>query len=448
MLIALNSLITLQDLFIVPLTLMVAYFVATRIKNKHIKEKPYYKYFRIGLFVKIWAGLAFAAIYLFYYGGGDTVYYFWGTESLVKMLAKDIPTFLKILGGNNSAEVFSFFDQSTGWPTYWRDPNSFAVCRFNVPFYVLGLGSYLGNTVVMNLFLYLGIWRFYQMLMELYPSNAKWLAIAVFFIPSVVFWSSGILKDGWTLTAILFLFTNFYHIFIIREHVWKNIFWLLLWSYIAFSIRPYIFYVSMGSGLIWVSFSAIKAIKSSFLRTIALPFIILLAWVTGVSIIAQTGTWAGKRYTSMDAMMETAWIIQDDLKKDYYGGNSFDIGTFEPTVTGIIKKAPKAIIAGLFRPFIWEGRSPLMLLSGLENFIVLLLLVYLLFSLRITRFFTGLSEDPFLLALFVMAVTFAFSVGLTTANFGALVRYAIPVKMLIVLVMVQLIYKLKQNKML
>ena len=67
-----------------------------------------------------------------------------------------------------------------------------------MPFYLLGLGSYLGNTVIMNLFLYLGIWRFYKMLIQLYPKNVKWLARAVFFIPSVVFWSSGILKDGWT----------------------------------------------------------------------------------------------------------------------------------------------------------------------------------------------------------------------------------------------------------
>ncbi|MDA3890623.1 MAG: hypothetical protein PF517_03050 [Salinivirgaceae bacterium] len=161
-----NNLITIQDLFIVPFLLLVAYFVGTRIKNKHIKEKPYYKYFVWGLWVKIFAGLAFAGIYLFYYGGGDTVYYFHGTQCTVNMLAKDIPTFFKIIFGNHSPEVGSMFDRYTGYPYYFRDPNSFSVCRFNVPFYLLGLGSYMGNTIVMNLFIFLAVLKFYEMIIE------------------------------------------------------------------------------------------------------------------------------------------------------------------------------------------------------------------------------------------------------------------------------------------
>jgi hypothetical protein len=416
----------------------VAYLVGNRIKNKHIKEFPYYKYFVWGLWAKIFAGLAFAAVYLYYYEGGDTVYYFWGSQSIFNMLGKDVTTFFKLLMGNHSAEVYSMFDYNTGYPIYFRDPNSFSVSRFNLPFYLLGLGSYLGNTVIMNLVLYIGVWQFYKMVVKLYPTNEKDLAIALFFVPSVVFWSSGILKDGWTLTAIMVMFVNFYHIFILKEKVFKNLLWLLVWSYIAFSIRPYIFYVALGSGLIWVGFSAIKSIQSAFLRTIAFPFIIILVWVAGATIIAQTGTVAGQRYSSVDAMLETAQIIQDDLRKDYYGGNSFDIGAFEPTFAGVLSKAPLAIVAGTFRPFIWEGNGALMLLAGLENLALLVLVFYLLIKMRIFRFFTSLGKDPFLLALFVLAITFAFTVGLTTANFGALVRYNIPVKVSLVLVLFEL----------
>ncbi len=432
----LNNIITIQDAVIVPLLLVVAYFIATRIKNKHIKEHAYYKYFRIGLFVKIFAGLAFALIYLFYYGGGDTVYYFWGTGSTVKMLGKDIPTFFKILGGNHSLEVFSMFDRTTGWPTYFRDPNSFAVCRFNVPFYLLGLGSFLGNTIVMNLFLYFGIWRFYKMLVELYPSNEKWLAYAVFFIPSVVFWSSGILKDGWTLTAILIIYTNIYCIFIKKERTWANVLWLLLWGYILVSIRPFMFYVAIGSSLIWIGFYYLHRIKSTFLRVIALPLVMLVIWLSGLGIFVQTSSQANTRYGSVDAMLETAWIIQDDLKKDYYGGNTFDIGTFEPTIPGVIKKAPQAIVAGLFRPFIWEGEGILMFFSGLENLFLLFFFLFVLFKRKGLGFFTRVYKDPFVLSIFIMTITFAFFIGLTTANFGSLVRYVIPVKLLFVVVLI------------
>jgi hypothetical protein len=436
----LYQLLTIKDFIVVPVLLMVAYLWANRVKNKNLVQSPYYRYFAWGLWAKIAAGLAFAAVYLFYYGGGDTVYYFFGSASTVKMAGKDFWAFIRLLYGDHSAEIYSLFDRSTGWPLYWRDINSYAVSRFNVPFYLLGLGSYLGNTIVMNLFLYLGTWHFFKLLLELYPRQEKALAWALLFVPSVVFWTSGILKDGWTLTAILFMFVTIYRLFIKRQKFWKNLFILLFWSYIAFSIRPYIFYVSIGSGLIWLTFTAIKAIQSSFLRTIALPFLVFLAWISGAIIIAQTGELAGSRYSSLDAMLETAWIIQDDLKKDYYGGNSFDIGTFEPTLSGVLGKAPKAIVAGLFRPFVWEGQGALMLLSGLENLILLLLVAWVLLKTGPFRFFSRLYHDPLILSLFVFALTFAFFVGLTTANFGALVRYVVPGKLLMVLVVV-LTYK-------
>jgi len=414
---------------------VVAYLISNRVKNKNSKERPYYKYFQWGLYVKLFAGLAFAAIYLFYYGGGDTVYYFQGSESIIKMLGKNIPAFFKLMAGNISPEVGSMFDQSTGYPLYFHDSNSFAVSRFNVPFYLLGLGSYLGNTIVMNLVLFFGIWRFYQRLVQLYPANEKGLAIAVFFIPSVVFWSSGILKDGWTLTGILFLFTTFYQIFVVKKELGKNLLWLLFWSYIVFSIRPYIFYVTMGSGLIWIGFASLKAIKSYFLRTIAFPLVFLVAWIAGSLILTQTGTMAGQRYSSIESMLETAQIIQEDLKQDYYGGNSFDIGDFEPTIPGIIKKAPKAIIAGVFRPFIWEANNILMGLSGIESFVLIVILAYLLIKTKFLGFFKTIASDPFLIALLVFTFTFAFFVGLTTANFGALVRYRMPVTLFLLILL-------------
>lgn len=136
--------------------------------------------------------------------------------------------------------------------------------------------------------------------------------------------------------------------------------------------------------------------------------------------------YAGSYYTSMDAILQKAIITQDDLTRDYYGENSFDIGDFDATLSSIISKAPVSIAAGLFRPFIFEARNPVMLISGLENLFLLLLLIYTLFKVGLFRFITIMFESPVLLFSIGFVLLFAFSVGLTTANFGALVRYKIP----------------------
>jgi hypothetical protein len=421
-----HYLISLKDLLIVPLLLVFVYFISSTIQSRHMEKEPYYKYYKIGLFAKIWAGLAFAMVYLFYYDGGDTTTYFFGTETIVKMAGKDFPTFIKLLLGKNTDEVFSMFDYTTGYSEYWPDVNSFAVCRFNVPFYLLGGGSYLGNTIIFNLFLYSGVWRFYKLMTELFPQNEKTLAIALLFIPSVLFWGSGILKDGWCLTAIFFIFIALYQIFIKKKRIILNLIALLFWGYISISIRPYTFYTAMGAGLIWVGFHYILLVKDRFLRTVVFPIVVVIVWITGVSIFTNLSMFAGSRYSSMDAMIETAWVIQDDLKKDYYGGNSFDIGSFEPTLGGVLKKAPKAITAGIFRPFIWEARTLFMALSGLETLFLLGFFIYLLIKIGLITFFRNLFSNPFLMACFAFLVTYSFFVGLTTANFGALVRYRMP----------------------
>ncbi len=431
-----GELITIKDFLIVPVLLLMAWIISHHIAKKHINNEPYYKYFIWGLFAKIFAGLAFAVVYLFYYGGGDTTTYFLGTESIIKMAGKDFPTFVKLIFGNNTDEVYSMFDYNTKYPEYWSDVNSFAVCRFNVLFYLMGFGSFLGNTIVMNVVLYAGVWRFYKLLVQEFQAQEKPLAVVLLFIPSVLFWGSGILKDGWCLTASFFIFISSYNIFIPKKQLFKNVVYLIFWGYISLSIRPYAFYTTMASVLIWVGFHYLFIFKNKLIRTVVFPVIIFVLWLISTSVFTRVSVFAGSRYSSMEAMLETAWIIQDDLKKEYYGGNSFDIGTFEPTITGVLGKAPEAIMAGVFRPYLWEAKTIFMAISGVETLFLLCFFIYILIKNKVFEFFRKVFSHPFLISSFVFSITYSFFVGLTTANFGALVRYRMPVFVFFLLVLV------------
>lgn len=128
---------------------------------------------------------------------------------------------------------------------------------------------------------------------------------------------------------------------------------------------------------------------------------------------------------SLDKIAKTATATQNDLKQEYYGGHSFDIGTFENTPTGYVKVFPKALVAGAFRPFIWESGNVVMLLSGIENTFLLYLFILMLWRTNPVSLFKRIFKEPFLFFTFLFSVFFAFSVGLTTANFGALVRFKI-----------------------
>jgi hypothetical protein len=75
---------------------------------------------------------------------------------------------------------------------------------------------------------------------------------------------------------------------------------------------------------------------------------------------------------------------------------------------------------------IWEARNPVMLISALENLVIMWLVLNLIWRARLRVFYHILKGQPIVLFCLIFALFFGFSVGLTTANFGALVRYKIP----------------------
>jgi hypothetical protein len=109
-----------------------------------------------------------------------------------------------------------------------------------------------------------------------------------------------------------------------------------------------------------------------------------------------------------------------------YRGNTFDIGEVKPTFESMLQKSPLAINAALFRPYLWESSNILMFVSGIENFLILLFSIYILIKLRVFGFFKYVNRHHLLTFAFIFSLFFAFAVGISTSNFGSLVRYRIP----------------------
>lgn len=427
------ELLTVWDIifpvFYIFLILVYAYIVRLRKKEKY----PEYKYYIPGLFAKIFGGIAFLAVYIFYYGEGDTTHYFQSCESLLNLATNDFWKFLSIMAGNLSYENASLFGPEIGYAYYYNDSHSYSVVRFTIPFLLLAGESFVATTILVAAFTFSGLWKLFRLLVKIFPQNIKTSAFAVLFIPSTLFWGSGLLKDSYTLMATCYFFVSFYQIFALRKEIGKHVFLLLFASYVLISIKPYILFALTASALITVIHANMKIIQNRILKTFLFPIIVVIVFVVGTNIIVTTGQLAGGYYSSLDKMLKQAVEIQQDLTKEYYGGNSFNIGKFDPTLTGVLSKAHLAITAGLYRPFVWEARNIAMLVAALENFIFLFLTFYVLLLSFLTWRKHGFSymqkvilSDSFIVFSLIFSLMFSFFIGLTTANFGALVRYKIP----------------------
>jgi hypothetical protein len=91
----------------------------------------------------------------------------------------------------------------------------------------------------------------------------------------------------------------------------------------------------------------------------------------------------------------------------------------------MLSKFPVATITGLFRPFLWESRNIVMVASGLENTLILLFVIYI-FIRKPGRALVAIISNPLVLFCLIFSIFFAFSIAISTSNFGALVRLRIP----------------------
>ena len=384
------QIITVWDYIFLPLYFLVIFFI---VKNQRKKMNPDFienKYFLSGFFYKLLGGLGVCFVYVYYYKtGGDTLWYFLSSKTLPSNLFKSPLSYLSILFGNLSMENFLTYGEDFKYILFTYDPDTFSVVRFTSLLTPVGLFLYLPTTIILASISYIGVWKLFRIFCKEFPEINRNIAIAILFVPSVTFWGSGILKDTYTLSASCWLLYSVYMVFVYKQKIIPNLFAIIIMSYILFSIRPYMLYIGFTSIILMLTHNYISSVKSAFLRFLTIIVIVVVLWGGGISAIVYIGSNSTGQYSSIDGMLKKASASQMDLSQSYYGENSFNIGNFEPTISGILEKAPIAINAGLYYPYIWKANNPVMLIAGIENLLILLLTFYVLILITVAIFNIG-----------------------------------------------------------
>lgn len=417
--------IYLWEWFALPFYLFAIIFIGRIYQMRKQKENPVYDYYLRGLGIKLLGGIGFAVIYYYYYQNGDTFSYYESALTMKNLMFQSFPDWLSNEFGSANVENYSKFSALTGYPLpyIYYDPQTFMVIKVITPIMVPAFGGYLISTLILSWLSYSGLWRLFLIFSSYYPHLKKYFFISILCFPSVIFWGSGILKDTITLSCSCWLVYCIYNVFILKKRILKYLFLMIPFFIVILFIKPYIIMALLPGSLMWIFSQRIYRIRNGLVRFLIVPFIFVVCFIGGYTLLKSLGSVMGK--FSLDKISTTAKVTEQDLKQDYYGGHSFDIGDFDNTPTGYIKVFPKAFVAGAYRPFLWEAGNVVMMLSGLEN-MYLLYLTFLMFKRTgVTNIFKRLLKEPLLFFAFSFSVFFAFAVGLTTANFGALVRFKV-----------------------
>ncbi|MFL5730156.1 MAG: hypothetical protein ACJ75J_11780 [Cytophagaceae bacterium] len=416
---------TLQDLLLTPFYLIIIFAVLLILRSKLVKDPIIRKYFFPALVSKIFGALCLGFVYQFYYKGGDTLIYFMGAGHLYQAMYEAPWEAIQLFLSSGNEIIPEAYEYTSVIPFY-EDPPTYFIVKLAGICSLFGFHTYAVTAVFFALIAFSGGWAMFLTLYRLYPHLHKQFAISIFFIPSIFFWGSGILKDTITLSALGWIFYAFVNIFIRKVTIKRSFIILGLATYVVLSVKIYILLCFIPAICIWLFSIFSKQIKSSATRAFLRPVLFLGSVILGLMAAEQISS-ENDKY-SFDKIIETSQNTSSYLLSisAEVNGSGYDLGPMDGSIKGFLEKAPAAIWVTMFRPYVWEATKLIIQLSAFESLFFLLLTLTTILKVGIFKVFGVIKNNDYLIFSLVFSITFAFAIGVSTSNFGTLVRYKIP----------------------
>lgn len=368
------------------------------------------KFFWPACLAKLVAGLSLGLLYKYYYSAGDTFGFFDNAVTLARLAYNDVPAYLQFLWNSH--------EQSPVWNELAvTDSRSVFFSKFVSVASMITGGNYWVASLYFSFISFLGAWQAVKSIVRWNPDAQRAAVVAFLFFPSIVFWSSGIIKESLAMAALFFIVSLFVKIWMRR---WvRALEWLLaivsawvLWNlkyYYAAVLFPVLLTTLM------VRFVLIPIIKvERFALSLFLWLAVFIVPLLLVTLIHPNFYLHRFLAVIVENHNEFIRISDPDSVIHFYH--------LEPSPISMILNTPWALFSCLFRPLVFEVSTLFQFLISIEN----LLMLAILTGAVVKREFTfRLPNGLLTIAVTSYIIMLAAFLALSTPNFGTLVRYRV-----------------------
>lgn len=395
------------------------------LQRKNIKDAKVRVYHKMAFWYKVFFCFCYS-MFVLYISIGDTTALFFPEGNFWYNTLLDDPSKLDLFFGPGTN-----LDQSEiGNPTflgYYSDPSNVMVIRVTALLSFLCFGKYMAINLFFAIFAFSGLWKLYEFFLSQYPKLHRQFAIAILFLPTLTFWSSGILKDSLAIASLGWFTFSVYQLFYLKKKLITNSIIIFVSLYIFSIVKIYILVAYLPAFIIFLLLKNAMLLKNALAKFALITGFIIVS-IFGFVTLTSTMQEAVVGYTGND-ISEGIGSYQNNYQKQKQkaDGAYFSLGVeFDGSTSSLLKIAPAAVIATFYRPFIWESRNVSTLLSSIESFVLMIFTLLVFFKVGLLKSIKTVFKQPIILYCLFFAMVFALFVGATTLNFGTLVRYKIP----------------------
>ena len=368
--------------------------------------KEYPRIFWLAFVFRLLMGAGLGLLYLYYYSANDTWLFFKDSTVLAQFGKSDLAAYLNFL----------FTDEM---PDYLKEqlinsqPRSLFLVKFMSVFSWMGGNNYWISASYFSLIAFLASWYLFIVVTDLFENSWIPASLSFLFFPSIIFWSSGLIKETLALAGIYFiagLFLKFIHQ---QKVMWFEWSIALYGFYVAWNLKYY--WTALFGAVVFtyvVVFFLSKKV-SFFKKYKTLSWFAIFTFLCGMASLLHPNFY-------LHRFLQVLITNHDDFIRISADDGLIHFYNLHASWTSVMLNSPWALFSGLLRPFVWEASGMTAMLASLENLVIAILLLSALTGFRM--------KSPHRLLLFstIMYITLlCIFLSLSTPNLGTLSRYRV-----------------------
>lgn len=366
--------------------------------------------------LKLISGFLLLALYTYYYtdrSSSDVYKYFDDGLIMYNALLNNPLDYIKMVFGVMNDNVYfsqTYYNDMSHWFRAFESnifSDSHAIIRFNALVMLFSFGHISVHVVFMVFLSFIGLTAMYKFFLKNANRSKIGLFVAVYLLPSVVFWGSGMLKEGLIFFALgLFLYeVNI----LVRRFNLFSLFWIVFSLLLLIHTKIYIILIVAPLLLAYLYSNMVEKNKIKYLYFI----VVSMFFTFGIFVFYNL---AGLNLFAMIVQKQNDFM---NLALQESAGSLLHHRYLALSFVSFITEVPMAIFNVFFRPLPFLDNSLIYLPNLFENILLLILIFFAVFyRTKLNRAELSLLHFCLYFVICIFVIT-----GFTVPILGAIVRY-------------------------
>jgi len=355
--------------------------------------------------VKVIAAIFYGWIGVYYGQLGqmqDTWMYHYESLKEYDLLKNDTSEFFSSIFRNTYEDGYAkFFSTENSW---WNDLKGTFFVKLLAIFNLFSFGNYYVNVIFYSFITLFGAVGVYRIMQNEFPKYKLAVLLSTFLLPSFIYWTSGLHKDGLIFLGVSLMSYSFY--FGLKEGRFSlsRVLMFTIGFVAVLALRNFLIVTVIPAFIAWF-----LAYKSRFK-----PIVVFAAAYVLFILLFFTSKYIHPKLDFPDAVS----VKQSEFLK-LKGGSSVPVSPLQPTLGSFVKNSPEAFSLSVLRPYPSDVRHLLSLAAATETTVLLIFFIVFLFLSRKN----GNHLSPFLLFCIFFSFSVLLMIGYSVNVLGAIVRY-------------------------